>query len=79
MHEKNQVLNSGIFNEIVDISCTSCQEHSLHDSFEEQFDSVQVELQFEQPYWGKQTAKKFEGYQRFYDPVADYVENFLQW
>ena len=32
---RNQVLNSGIFNEIVDISCTSCQEHSLHDFFEE--------------------------------------------
>ena len=40
MHENNQVLNSGIFNEIVDISCTSCQEHSLHDSFEEKFESV---------------------------------------
>ena len=54
MHEKNQVLNSSIFNEIVDISSTSFQEHSLHDSFEEQFDSVQVELRFEHPYWCKQ-------------------------
>ena len=34
-HENNQVLNSRIFNEIVDISCTSCHENSLHDSFEE--------------------------------------------
>ena len=40
MHEMNQVLNYGIFNEIVDISCTSCHEHSLHDSFEENFVSV---------------------------------------
>ena len=44
MHERYQVINSGIFNEIVDISCTSCQEHSLHDSLEEQFDSVQAKL-----------------------------------
>ena len=40
MHKKNQVLNSGICNKIVDVSCTSCHEHSLHDYFEEQFDSV---------------------------------------
>ena len=40
MHEKSQVLNFGIFNEIVDVSCTSCHQHSLHDSFEEKFDSV---------------------------------------
>ena len=79
MHEKNQVLNSGICNKIVDVSCKSCHENSLHDYFEEQFDSVQVELQFEQPYWCKQMTGKFEGFQRFYDPVADYVENFLQW
>ena len=67
MHERYQVINSGIFNEIVDISCTSCHDHSLHDSFEEKFDNVQVELQFEHPYWGKQMTEKIEERPRFYD------------
>ena len=74
MHEKNQVLNSGICNKIVDVSCTSCHENSLHDSFEYQVDSVQLGLQFEQLYWGKQMTKKIEDYSGFYDPVSEYME-----
>ena len=48
--EKNQVLNSKILNEVVDVSFTSCHDHSLHGYFEEQFDKVIEELQWEQPW-----------------------------
>ena len=41
---RNQVLNSEILDEEVDVSFENCQEHLLHDSLEEQFDSMQVEL-----------------------------------
>ena len=44
MHEMCQIINSEFFNEIVDISCTSFQEDSLHDSLEEQFGNMQVDL-----------------------------------
>ena len=54
MHERNQVLNFGILNEVVDVSFTSCHEYSLHDYFKEQLDRELVEVQFEQQYWGKQ-------------------------
>ena len=48
MQERNQVLSSDILNEVVDVSFTSCHEHSLHGFFKEEFDKVLVELQFEQ-------------------------------
>ena len=47
----------------------------MNDSFEEQFDNVQVELQIEQPYCGKQIREEFEDYQGFYDPVGEYMED----
>ena len=68
MHEKNQVLNSSIFNEIVDVSCTSCHEHSLHNYSQEQFDSVQVEIQFEQPCHDRYRTEIFAG---CLEPVAE--------
>ena len=46
----NQVLNSNILDEEVDVSFVNCQKHSFHDSFKEKFDNVQEEIQFEHPY-----------------------------
>ena len=54
MHEGKQVLGSGIWSEVTDVSLTSCQEHTFNGYLEEQLDSMQGELQFEQQYWGKQ-------------------------
>ena len=45
MHEKD---------EVVDVSPGNCHEFSLHSSFEDQFDSVQGNLQLRQPSHGKQ-------------------------
>ena len=61
-------------NEVVDVSFTSCHEHSLHGYFEEHFDRVLVEVQFEKHYWGKQMPEKYENNHGFYDPVAEYME-----
>ena len=41
MNEKNEVGNSEILDEVEDVPFESCHEHSLHGSFEDQFDSVQ--------------------------------------
>ena len=48
---------------------------SLHGSFEDQFDSMQGNLQLGQPSHGKQMTEFFEGCHVFYDPVAEYMEN----
>ena len=57
-HEENQVLNSEISNEIVDVPFEICHEHTLHGSSENQFNNLQVKLQFEQP----RHRKKIEEY-----------------
>ena len=41
---------------------------------EKTFDSMQVDLQFEQHFWGKQMPEKFEDNHGFYDPMAEYME-----
>ena len=43
----------------------------MHDSFEEQFENVQVDLQFEQPYWGKPMTENFAG---CHNPMAEYMD-----
>ena len=55
-HEENQVLNSKISNEVVDVSFESCHEHTLYGSSENQFDIFQVTLQFENPCHNKKIA-----------------------
>ena len=55
-HEENQVLNSEISNEVVDVPFESCHEHTLHGSSENKFNNLQVKLQFEQPHHSKQIA-----------------------
>ena len=35
---------------------------------------MQVELQFEKPYWGKKMIKRYERCHVFYDPVAEYMD-----
>ena len=54
IYEKNQVVNSEILNEVVDVLVGNCHEHSLHGSFEDQFNKVLEKLQFEHPWHGKQ-------------------------
>ena len=54
MHEKNQVLNSKILNEVVDASFANYHEHIFQDSFEVRFGRVLEELQLEHPFHGKQ-------------------------
>ena len=43
---KNQVLNSEILDEEVDVSFENCQEHSLHGFLEEHFGKVLEEFHF---------------------------------
>ena len=47
MHERDQVLNSDILNEVVGASFTSFHEHSFQGYFEEHSDRVLVEVQCE--------------------------------
>ena len=54
MHERNQGSNSDILNEECEVTCVDFHERTFQGSFEDQFDSGKVELQFEQPYWDKQ-------------------------
>ena len=63
----------------MDVSFTNFHEHSFHGSSENQFDSLQVKLQFEQYRHSKQIAAYFEGYHIFNDPVADYMDKFFSW
>ena len=46
-HKESQVVNSEILNESVDISFKNCHDHTLYGSSENQFDNLQVKLQFE--------------------------------
>jgi len=46
---KNEVLNSEILNEIVDISFENSHESSFQSYFEDKFDSMQTELLFGHP------------------------------
>ena len=60
----------------MDVSPGNCHEFSLHGSFEDQFDSVQGNLQLGQLSYGKIMTEFFESCHAFYDPVADYIEEF---
>ena len=50
---RNQVLNSDILDEEVDVSFANCQEHSLHGFLEYHFGRLLEELKFEQPFYDK--------------------------
>ena len=54
MHEKKQVINSEILNEVVDVSFENCHKLSFQGSFEFFFVRVQKNVHFEQPCHGKQ-------------------------
>ena len=71
---RNQNLKFDISNEVFDVSFENDHDNSFQGSFEKQSDNVQVELEFEQPYWGKKMIKRFERYHVFYDPVAKYMD-----
>ena len=75
-HKENQVVNSDILNEVVDIPFKSCHEHTLYVFSENQYDSLQVNLQFEKTCHNKQITEFFEGCHVFYDLVAIYMEIF---
>ena len=70
-----EVLKSESLDEVVDVSPGNCHVFSLHGSFEDQFDSVQGNLQLGQLSHGKIMTKNFEGCHVFYDPMAEYMEN----
>ena len=58
--ERNQVINSEILNEVVDISFENFHENSLHGSFKYQFDWVLDELQLNQFCHSKQITKNLQ-------------------
>ena len=74
-YKEYEVLKSEILDEVVDVSPGNCHMFSLHGSFEDQFDSVQGNLQLGKPSHGKQMTEFFEGCHVFYDLVAEYMEN----
>ena len=74
-HKKNEDVNEEILNQVVDIPFEKCHGHSLHGSFEEQFDRVLEKLSLEQPCHGKQIIGYFEGCHDAYDPMANFMEN----
>ena len=74
IHEKNQVINSEILNEVVDVLFKNCHEHIRQGYFEKQFDMVLDKLQLEKPCHGKQMTDYFEVFHVAYDPVADYMD-----
>ena len=59
----------------MDVSPRNCHEFSLHGYFEDQFDSVQGNLQLGHLSHGKIMTNFFESCHVFYDPVAEYMEN----
>ena len=52
-HENNEVVKSEILDEVVDVLPGNCHEFSLHSSFEDQFESMQGNLQLGQLSHGK--------------------------
>jgi hypothetical protein len=54
-------------------------EYTVHSSYENQFDSLQMEPQFEQPCYSNQMLEYIKDYHVFLDSVADYVEEFFNW
>ena len=44
-----------------------------------EFDSLQVKLNFEKPCHRNQIEEHFEDYHVFYDPVTDYLEKKIGW
>ena len=79
MYKEDEVFNSEILNAEVDISFGNCHENSLHDSFQDQFDNVQGNVQFKHPSYSKQMIEFFEGCHVLYDPVADHMDKFFSW
>ena len=58
----------------MDFSPRICHEFSLHGSFEDQFDSMQGNLQLGQLSHGKIMKEFFEICHAFYDTVAHYID-----
>ena len=52
-YKEYEVMKLGILDEVVDVSPRNCHEFSLHISFEDQFDSMQGNLQLGQHSHGK--------------------------
>ena len=59
----------------MDVSPGNCHVFSLHSCFEDQFDSVQGNLQLGQPSHGKQMTEFCKGCHVFSDLVVEYMEN----
>ena len=55
----------------MDVSPKTCHEFSLHGSFEDQFDSVEGNLQLGQPSHGKKMTEFFEGCRVFHNLVVE--------
>ena len=60
----------------MDVSRRICHEFSLHGSFEDPFDSVQGILKLGHLSHCKIMTEFFESCHAFYDPVADYIDEF---
>ena len=73
-YKEYEVLKLEILDEVVDVSPGNRHEFSLHSSFEDQFDSVQGNLQFGQLSHGKIMTEFFESCHVFYDPM-EYMAN----
>ena len=52
-YKEDEVFNAQVSIEEVGISFGNCHENSLHDSFQDQFDNLQGNVQFEHPSYGK--------------------------
>ena len=74
-YKEYEVLKSEILDEVVDVSPRNCHEFSWHGYFDDQFDSVQGNLQLGQLSHGKIMTEYFESCHFFYDLVAEYIEN----
>ena len=75
-YKEYEVLKSEILDEVVDVSCGNFHDFSLHSSFEDQFDSVQGNLQLGQLSHGKIMIEFFESCLAFYAPVANNIDEF---
>ena len=67
-------MESESVNEVVDVSPRNFHVFSLHGSFEDQFDSMQGNLQLGQLSHGQPMTEFFEGCHVFYHPMAKYMK-----
>ena len=73
-YKEGEVLNSKFLNEIMDTSFEIGHNSYFQGYFEDQFDSMLVELRFGKLSYGKQRTECVESWHVFYDLVAKYMD-----